>query len=131
MHGEKLQVPVQKFFTFPVPSPKIKKNYIQALIAKYEAQRDTLFTVEESDTIKQEETLIITENTISLAEHNKELISGEPANQHSKRVYWLGGKLYPLNEKTLGWIYMGEHYSTQKNTPVSFYRGKGLCVLPI
>ena len=36
MHGENLNMKVQKWFDFPVPSPTINKNFIDSYIEKYE-----------------------------------------------------------------------------------------------
>ena len=36
MHGEKLDMKVQKWFDFPVPAPTIQKDFLERLIEKYE-----------------------------------------------------------------------------------------------
>ena len=43
MHGEDLEKPVQKWFDFPVPRPTVGRDFIEKLIAKYEAKRDEEF----------------------------------------------------------------------------------------
>jgi UDP:flavonoid glycosyltransferase YjiC (YdhE family) len=43
MHGEDLDIPVQKWFDFPVPPPTVPKNFIEKLIGEYEQKRDAEF----------------------------------------------------------------------------------------
>ena len=43
MHGEDLERPVYKWFSFPVPHPTVPKDFIEKLIAKYEQKRDAEF----------------------------------------------------------------------------------------
>ena len=100
MHGEGLEKPVQKWFDFPLPHPTVPKNFIENLIAKYEAKRDQEF---------------------------KEIPVSKHGNDKS---YWLGGEKIPLSDGKIGWFYMGEFHTAKKNAPESAFRGKGLCVLP-
>ena len=50
MHGEGLEKPVQKWFDFPLPHPTVPRNFIENLIAKYEAKRDEEFAKTPSGT---------------------------------------------------------------------------------
>jgi len=50
MHGEDLEKPVQKWFSFPVSRPTVPKDFIEKLISKYEAKRDSEFTKSPSGT---------------------------------------------------------------------------------
>ncbi|WP_296326307.1 radical SAM protein [uncultured Treponema sp.] len=100
MHGEGLEKPVQKWFDFSVPHPTVPKNFIENLIAKYEAKRDQEF---------------------------KEIPASNHGNDKS---YWLGGEKIPLSDGKIGWFYMGEFHTAKKNAPESAFRGKGLCILP-
>lgn len=43
---------------------------------------------------------------------------------------WLGGEKIPLPDGKIGWFYMGEFHTAQKDAPDSEFRGNGLCVLP-
>ena len=43
MHGQDLELPVQKWFDFSVPSPTVPKNFIEKLISEYERKRDEEF----------------------------------------------------------------------------------------
>lgn len=43
MHGEDLEKPVQKWFDFQVQRPSVPKDFIEKIIAKYEAKRDETF----------------------------------------------------------------------------------------
>jgi len=43
MHGEDLEKPVQKWFDFQVQRPTVPKDFIEKIIAKYEAKRDETF----------------------------------------------------------------------------------------
>jgi hypothetical protein len=43
MHGEDLEKPVQKWFDFQVQRPTVSKDFIEKIIAKYEAKRDETF----------------------------------------------------------------------------------------
>lgn len=121
MHGENLSVPVQQYFSFKVPAPRIPKDYISQLVKTYETARNCQFNAAQSDTIEKAAVALITKNSVTKAKN---------VPIESSRVYWLGGKLYPLNGNKQGWIYMGEEYCAQRNAPPSFYRGKGLCILP-
>ena len=100
MHGEGLEKPVQKWFDFPLPHPTVPKNFIENLIAKYEAKRDQEF---------------------------KEIPVSKHGNDKS---YWLGGEKISLPDGKIGWFYMGEFHTAKKNAPESAFRGKGLCILP-
>ena len=100
MHGEGLEKPVQKWFDFPLPHPTVPKNFIENLIAKYEAKRDQEF---------------------------KEIPESKHGNDKS---YWLGGEKIPLSDGKIGWFYMGEFHTAKKKAPESAFRGKGLCILP-
>ncbi|HAH62686.1 MAG TPA: radical SAM protein [Treponema sp.] len=43
MNGEKITDPVNSWFTFRMPEPSVKKNFINSLIAEYEKERDKSF----------------------------------------------------------------------------------------
>lgn len=43
MHGQKLNKPCQTWFPFKMPAPKIKPDFIDSLIQKYEQKRDSAF----------------------------------------------------------------------------------------
>lgn len=43
MHGQDLNMNVQKWFDFPVPKPDVPKDFIQKKIAAYESKRDQAF----------------------------------------------------------------------------------------
>src|SRR5574344_287188 len=113
MHGENLSVPVQQYFSFKVPAPRIPKDYISQLVKTYETARNCQFNAAQSDTIEKAAVALITKNSVTKAKN---------VPIESSRVYWLGGKLYPLNGNKQGWIYMGEEYCAQRNAPPSFYR---------
>lgn len=40
MHGEKLEMKVQKWFNFPVPAPTIPKDFVEKCIEKYEVESE-------------------------------------------------------------------------------------------
>ena len=102
MHGNHLNRPVQKWFSFAVPAPTVAKDFIAQEIAKYESKRDAAFKK--------------MDNNMSLS--------------HSPRQsYWLGGEKIPLPHGKVGWFYMGEYYDAKKDDPPSAFRGKGLCLL--
>lgn len=44
MHGQKLNKPCQTWFPFKMPAPKIKSDFIDSLIQKYEQKRDLAFS---------------------------------------------------------------------------------------
>ncbi len=44
MHGQDLNMKIEKWFDFPVPKPDIPKDFIDSLIARYEEKRDEAFT---------------------------------------------------------------------------------------
>ena len=52
MHGQDIDVPVQKWFKFPVPAPSVGKNFISKLIEKYEKSRDMAFAEANIDSTK-------------------------------------------------------------------------------
>ena len=113
MHGEGLEKPVQKWFDFSVPHPTVPKNFIENLIAKYEAKRDQEF------------------KEIPVSKHgNDRGDSSVSLSGSTRQSYWLGGEKIPLSDGKIGWFYMGEFYTAKKNAPESAFRGKGLCVLP-
>ena len=41
MHGDKLEMKVQKWFDFPMPSPSIQRDYIEKIIEKYETSNNS------------------------------------------------------------------------------------------
>ena len=113
MHGEGLEKPVQKWFDFSVPHPTVPKNFIENLIAKYEAKRDQEF------------------KEIPVSKHGNDRGDNNVSLSGSTRQsYWLGGEKIPLSDGKIGWFYMGEFHTAKKNAPESAFRGKGLCVLP-
>ena len=112
MHGEGLEKPVQKWFDFPLPHPTVPKNFIENLIAKYEAKRDQEF------------------KKIPVSKHgNDKGDSNVSLSGSIRQSYWLGGEKIPLSDGKIGWFYMGEFHTAKKNAPESAFRGKGLCVL--
>lgn len=43
MHGEDLEIPVQRFFDFQVPKPTVSQNFIEKIISEYEIKRNKEF----------------------------------------------------------------------------------------
>lgn len=46
------------------------------------------------------------------------------------KSFWLGSERIPVGKNKIGWFYMGEFHTAEKDAPDSAFRGKGLCVLP-
>lgn len=46
-----------------------------------------------------------------------------------KDSFWIGGEKIPSGKGKITWFYMGEKYEAKKDSPSSFFRGKGLVVL--
>ena len=121
MHGEGLEKPVQKWFDFSVPHPTVPKNFIENLIAKYEAKRDQEF----------KEIPVSKHGNDNSAVHGSDRgDSSVSLSGSTRQSYWLGGEKIPLPDGKIGWFYMGEFHTAKKNAPESAFRGKGLCVLP-
>ncbi len=68
-------------------------------------------------------------NLIEKYEQERDRAYSEPLPENKKLIVWLGGKKIKASGK-IAWTYMGEYYTAGKTAPDSFYRGKGLCVLP-
>ena len=111
MHGEDIEKPVQKWFDFQVIRPNVSKSFIANLIQVYEQKRDEEF--------KKDIPLPFSISKISELRQIK-------GNQ---KICWLGSDIIPLSNHKIGWFYMGEFFSTDKNALFSEFRGKGLCVL--
>ncbi|MCI5607714.1 MAG: radical SAM protein [Spirochaetia bacterium] len=48
MHGEKLEMKVQRWFDFPVPNPTVPKNYVEKCIEKYEEKNKSVIINEKN-----------------------------------------------------------------------------------
>lgn len=53
MHGEDLEIPVQRFFDFQVPKPTVPQNFIEKIISEYEIKRNKEFENVPTDNSKK------------------------------------------------------------------------------
>lgn len=80
MHGDKLQMKVQKWFDFQVPAPTIPHDYVEKLIEKYEKKCNQYY-----------QKCPVNEN------------------QTGEQLYWLGGKVLMFGS-SITWIYLQEEF---------------------
>lgn len=93
MHGEKLDMKIQKWFNFPVPAPKIDRNFIERAIEKYENKANS----EKYDFGKL-----------------------NPQQKDSqKQIFWLGSKPISLNQE-FRWFYLQEEFNYFANNDKTF-----------
>lgn len=85
MHGEKLEMKVQKWFNFPVPAPTIPRDFVEKCIEKYEADSEIVRNLNIAETGK------------TAQRDNLFWIASVP-------VIVVGGK----NSTTIRWIYLQE-----------------------
>ncbi|MCR4743399.1 MAG: radical SAM protein [Treponema sp.] len=81
MHGQALNTKVQKWFDFPLPAPRIPKNYIENLINLYEEKNSKLFK--------------------SYA---------EPCQKELQGLYWIASQTV-ISGQNLSWFYLQEEFS--------------------
>lgn len=51
MHGQKIEMKLQKWFDFPVPAPTIPRDYVEKLIDDYERKNDYKLKLEDIDSV--------------------------------------------------------------------------------
>lgn len=85
MHGQGLNTKVQKWFDFPLPAPKIPKDYIENFINLYEEKNSKLFKEKQN-----------------------------PSQIELKGLYWIASNPV-ISGQILSWFYLQEEYSISKN----------------
>jgi hypothetical protein len=125
MHGEGIEKPVQKWFDFQVARPNVSKDFISKLIEAYEKKRDEEFAKDIALPYP------ISQNNKGNKRFGdfKEFLSSLYRIKENKKIFWLGTEIISLPNNKIGWFYMGEFYAAKQNSPISFFRGKGLCLL--